>query len=64
MGTMSNLQRFAAGEDDTLWTGVQDAVKTMALIEALYESNANGATPIPEWMDDVSGAPKKGPPSK
>ena len=48
MGTMSNLQRFADGEDDVLWTDVEDALKTMALIEALYESNAKGATPIPQ----------------
>ena len=47
MGTMSNLQRFAAGEDQVLHTRVEDAGKTMALIEALYESNARGATPIP-----------------
>ena len=47
-GTMANLQRFVAGEDDILHTSVEDAYKTMALIEALYESNANGATPIPE----------------
>ena len=46
MGTMSNLQRFAAGEDDVLHTCVEDVLETMALIEALYESNAAGATPI------------------
>ena len=48
MGPMSNLQRFSAGEDDVLWTSVEDALKTMALIEALYESNAKGGTPIPQ----------------
>lgn len=45
-GTMSNLQRFANGEDACLSTKVEDALKTMALIEALYESNASGATRI------------------
>ncbi len=48
IGTMSNLQRFAAGEDDTLVTGVEDAYRTMALVEACYRSDASGATPIPE----------------
>jgi len=48
IGTMSNLQRFAAGEDETLVTAVEDAYRTMALVEACYESNASGATPIPD----------------
>jgi predicted dehydrogenase len=47
-GTMANLQRFAAGEDEALHTRVDDALRTMALVEALYESNARGATPIPK----------------
>lgn len=47
-GTMSNLQRYAAGEDEFLITGVEDAYHTMALVEACYESDAHGATPIPE----------------
>jgi predicted dehydrogenase len=45
---MSNLQRYAAGEDKELITGVEDAYKTMALCEACYTSDAQGATPIPE----------------
>jgi predicted dehydrogenase len=47
IGTMANLQRFAAGEDDVLETSVEDAVKTMALVEALYRSSAKPGTPIP-----------------
>jgi len=35
IGTMSNVQRFAAGEDETLVTSVEDAWHTMALVEAL-----------------------------
>ena len=46
IGTMANLQRFAAGEDEVLITEVADALKTMALIEALYASNASGGTKI------------------
>lgn len=48
VGVMSNLQRFAAGEDTALVTNVEDAYRTMSLVEACYTSNARGATPIPE----------------
>jgi predicted dehydrogenase len=46
-GPMSNLQRFIAGEDDALVSPVEDAVKTMALVEACYQSSATGGTPVP-----------------
>jgi len=46
-GTMANLQRFAAGEDDRLITDVADAWSTMALVEAAYRSSDSGATPVP-----------------
>ena len=39
IGTMSNLQRFAAGEDDVLKTSVEDAWLTMALVESCYQSS-------------------------
>lgn len=45
-GPMSNLQRFVAGEDPKLVSSVEDAIRTMALVEACYESSAHGATPI------------------
>jgi hypothetical protein len=44
---MSNLQRFVAGEDAVLLTGVDDAIRTMALVEACYASSAAGSTPVP-----------------
>jgi hypothetical protein len=44
---MSNLQRVAAGEDSALVGSVQDAIKTMAVVEACYQSSAAGGTPIP-----------------
>lgn len=47
VGTMSNVQRFAAGEDAKLVSSVEDAYHTMALVEACYASSAQGATPIP-----------------
>ena len=46
IGTMSNLQRFAAGEDATLVTSVEDAWHTMALVEAAFQSAAAPATPL------------------
>ena len=46
-GPMSNLQRYAAGEDDALMGSVHDAIKTMAVVEACYISSARGGTAIP-----------------
>lgn len=46
-GPMSNLQRFVAGEDRELVGSVHDAIKTMAVVEACYQSTAQGGTPIP-----------------
>ena len=48
-GPMSNLQRFIAGEDDVLITSVNDAIGTMALVEACYDSDVRGTTPVPAW---------------
>jgi len=47
-GPMSNLQRFVAREDDVLITNVEDAIHTMALVEACYDSSSRPTTPIPE----------------
>ena len=44
---MSNLLREVAGEDRALVCGVDDSIKTMALVEACYTSSASGGTPIP-----------------
>jgi predicted dehydrogenase len=46
-GPMSNLQRFVAGEDSVLVSPVDDAIHTMAVVEACYLSSAAGGTPIP-----------------
>jgi predicted dehydrogenase len=45
-GPMSNLQRVIAGEDKVLVSSVDDALKTMAIVEACYESSERGAVPI------------------
>ncbi len=47
-GPMSNLQRFVAGEDEALVSPVEDALKTMALVEACYLSSDAGGTPVPD----------------
>jgi len=46
IGTMSNLQRYAAGADTVLVSSVEDAWHTMALAEAAFESAARPATPV------------------
>jgi predicted dehydrogenase len=46
-GPMSNLQRFVGGEDRALVSPVEDAIKTMAVVEACYTSSAAGSTPVP-----------------
>jgi predicted dehydrogenase len=46
-GPMSNLQRFVAGEDTTLVGAVDDAIRTMAVVEACHQSSARGGMPIP-----------------
>ena len=38
MGTMRNVQRYDAGEDDALYASVEDAYETMALVEACFKS--------------------------
>jgi len=46
-GPMSNLQRFVSGEDSVLVGSVDDAIRTMAVVEACYISSAGGGTPVP-----------------
>ncbi|RVT81850.1 Gfo/Idh/MocA family oxidoreductase [Rhodobacteraceae bacterium CCMM004] len=46
MGPMRNVQRFDAGEDPTLFSGVEDAFQTMALVEACFDSMSRPAVPL------------------
>ena len=48
IGPMANLQRFAAGEDTTLSTNVEDAWRTMALVEAAYTAGSQPGISIPQ----------------
>ncbi len=46
IGSMSNLQRFAAGEDAALVSPVSDALLTMGLVEACYTADQHGGIPL------------------
>lgn len=46
MGPMRNVQRMVAGEDDRLFSGVEDAFHTMALVEACFAAAAAPAIPV------------------
>jgi predicted dehydrogenase len=48
IGTMASLMCFMDGSAAYLPTAVDDAYRTMAVVEAAYESSAHGATPIPQ----------------
>ena len=48
IGTMASLMRYANGETDTLPTSVEDAIMTMATVEAAYNSSENGGTLLPQ----------------
>ena len=46
IGSMASLQCFVEGSAAILPTGVEDAIRTMALVEAAYESSAQGGVAI------------------
>ena len=46
IGTMASLMCFAEGSQAELPTGIEDAYRTMELVEAAYRSNDTGGTPI------------------
>lgn len=46
MGPMRNLQRFDAGEDTRLFSGVEDAFHSMALVEACFDAMALPSVPL------------------
>lgn len=48
IGTMASLMRYANGQTDILPTSVEDAIMTMATVEAAYDSSAQGGTPLPQ----------------
>ncbi|MDQ7027571.1 MAG: Gfo/Idh/MocA family oxidoreductase [Anaerolineae bacterium] len=46
IGTMASLMRYVNDETDSLPTSVEDAIMTMATVEAAYSSSENGGTPL------------------
>lgn len=46
MGPMRNLQRFDAGEDETLFSGIEDAFHTMSLVEACFTASEAPSIPL------------------
>ena len=46
IGSMASLMCFVEGSSDSLATSVDDACKTMAVVEAAYQSNSHGGTPV------------------
>ena len=53
-GPMSNLQRFIAGEDAKLESSLEDALRTMALVEAGYESSARSGVEPAKFLSENS----------
>lgn len=51
IGTMASLQRHVEGSSSGLSTSVDDAYRTMALVEAAYESSARGGMRPPYDYD-------------
>ena len=47
IGTMASLMCYVNGETSSLPTSVEDAIHTMATVEAAYESSRGGGTPLP-----------------
>jgi predicted dehydrogenase len=50
-GTMGSLQAFVEGSTDTLPTRVDDAYRTMRVVEAFYAANNGNSEPI-SWDED------------
>ena len=46
IGSMASLMRFVAGSTRDLPTRVEDALRTMAVVEACYEDSQRGGTEV------------------
>lgn len=49
LGSMSNLQCYATGETDTLINCTEDAIQTMALVEACFIANESDGIKLPDF---------------
>lgn len=50
IGTMAQMMRLREGSSDGLATSVEDVIKTMACVEAAYESNRLGGVSPQKWL--------------
>jgi len=51
MGTMASLQRYVEGSSDSMATSVNDAYRTMSLVEAACQSSESGGVPFAPQAD-------------
>ena len=51
IGTMASVMRAARGETEELPTAVEDAIETMATVEAAYLSSEGDGTQVPADLD-------------
>jgi predicted dehydrogenase len=47
IGSMASLMRYVEGSSDQLPTSVDDALRTMAVVEACYQDSHSGGTEVP-----------------
>ena len=47
LGIMAHMQRYLGGEDEVLTISVEDAIHTMAVIEACRRADTGGGVPLP-----------------
>ncbi|MCF7567777.1 Gfo/Idh/MocA family oxidoreductase [Sabulilitoribacter arenilitoris] len=50
IGTMSNIMQFVEGSQDVLISSVEDAIKTMEIVEIAYQSSDSGSKTL---MDNI-----------
>jgi len=50
IGTMANLMRYKEGSSAILHTGVEDVIKTMAVVESAYISSDKGGVKVSEQL--------------
>lgn len=48
IGPMASVMRFMEGSESSMQTDIEDAYRTMAVVEAAYTSSARGGEPIPD----------------
>jgi len=53
IGTMSSLMQYVNESTKALPTRVEDAIKTMAIVESAYESDKNGGANVSERLNEL-----------